>query len=187
VASDMLLSMTFLVSQSAMYVVWAFVILKTGTEAVIYNQVRIAVGIKKFLYHITPTWSSYTLYVFSSFLPLQAAFTLCRGMFGITKKRYDVLLRVIWVVVATIVAIFIPFFGDLTAITGAISITPLSFLYPVFCWNRKHKDTAPKWRIWFHYAFATVWTCLGVAALIGAIWSLILKLSMDPEVQAAEP
>jgi amino acid permease len=41
VASDMLLSMTFLVSQSAMYVVWAFVILKTGTEAVIYNQVRI--------------------------------------------------------------------------------------------------------------------------------------------------
>lgn len=41
VASDMLLSMTFLVSQSAMYVVWGFVILKTGTEAVIYNQVRI--------------------------------------------------------------------------------------------------------------------------------------------------
>ena len=108
-------------------------------------------------------------------------------MFGIAKKRYDVLLRVIWVVVATIVAIFIPFFGDLTAITGAISITPLSFLYPVFCWNRKHKNTAPKWRIWFHYAFATVWTCLGVAALIGAIWSLILKLRMDPEVQEAEP
>ena len=63
----------------------------------------------------------------------------------------------------------------------------LSFLYPVFFWNRKHKDTAPKWRIWFHYAFATVWTCLGVAALIGAIWSLILKLNTDPEVQEAEP
>ena len=68
VASDMLLSMTFLVSQSAMYVVWGFVILKTGTEAVIYNQVRIdsiycAVGIKKKLYHIAPR--AHTPYTFS--------------------------------------------------------------------------------------------------------------------------
>ena len=107
-------------------------------------------------------------------------------MFGITRKISDVLLRVVWVVVATIVAIYIPFFGDLTAITGAVSITPLSFLYPIILWNRKHKDSAPKWRLTFHYAFLTVWFCLGVVTLIGSIWSLTIKLQ-GQDVGEAEP
>ena len=146
VASDVLISMTMILSKAAMYVVWVFVIIKTATEAAVYNQ---------------------------------SAFVICRGILGITKRSYDIVFRVVWVVVATLVAMYIPFFGDLTAITGALSVTPLSFVYPVFFWNKKHKHDAPKWRIRFHYVFIAVWTTLGGAALVGAIWSLIINLRSE--------
>ena len=55
----------------------------------------------------------------------QSAFIICRRIVGITKRSYDVLFRFLWMVVSTLVAIYIPFFGDLTAITGALSVTPL--------------------------------------------------------------
>ncbi len=91
VASDLLLSMTLVLSKPAMYVVWVFVIIKTATEGAIYNQ---------------------------------SAFIICRRIVGISKRSYDVLFRFLWIVVATLVAMYIPFFGDLTAITGAVSVTP---------------------------------------------------------------
>ena len=55
----------------------------------------------------------------------QSAFIICRRIVGITKRSYDVLFRFLWMVVSTLVAMYIPFFGDLTAITGALSVTPL--------------------------------------------------------------
>eukprot|EP00986_Skeletonema_menzelii_P014518 scaffold9702_cov101-Skeletonema_menzelii.AAC.4 len=143
VASDVLVSVTMVLSKAAMCVVWVFVIIKTATEAAVYNQ---------------------------------SAFVICRDILGISKRSYDILLRLVWVVVATLVAMYIPFFGDLTAITGALSVTPLSFVYPVFFWNCKHKHDAPKWRIRFHYVFIAVWVTFGTAALVGAIWSLIINL-----------
>ena len=146
VASDVLISMTLVLTKAAMYVVWVFVIIKTATEAAVYNQ---------------------------------SAFIICRDILGITKRSYDIVFRIIWIVVATLVAMYIPFFGDLTAITGALSVTPLSFVYPVMFWNKKHKHDAPKWRIRFHYVFIAVWTTLGAVALAGAIWSLIIHLSSE--------
>ena len=106
----------------------------------------------------------------------QSAFYICGRILGISKRSYDVLFRIIWVVVSTLVAMYIPFFGDLTAITGALSVTPLTYVYPIIFWNIKHKTDAPKWRIQFHYVFIAVWASLGAAALIGAIWSLTIKL-----------
>jgi vesicular inhibitory amino acid transporter len=109
----------------------------------------------------------------------QSAFYICGRILGISKRMYDVLFRIIWVVVSTLVALYIPFFGDLTAITGALSVTPLTYIYPCLFWNIKHEGEAPKWRIRFHYVFIAVWVTLGVLALVGAIWSLINKLGNE--------
>lgn len=76
----------------------------------------------------------------------QSAFIICRRMVGISKRSYD------------LVAMYIPFFGYLTAITGAVSVTPLSFVYPVVFWNMKHKADAPKWRIRLNQLHPTI-TC----------------------------
>lgn len=146
VASNLLVSLTLVLSKPAMYVVWVFVIIKTATEGAIYNQ---------------------------------SSFVICRRILGISKRSYDVLFRLVWVVVATLVAMYIPFFGELMAITGALSITPLSFVYPVVFWNMKHRADAPKWRIRFHYVFIAVWVSLGASALVGAIWSLINKIGAN--------
>lgn len=77
----------------------------------------------------------------------QSAFIICRRMVGmISKRSYD------------LVAMYIPFFGYLTAIMGAVSVTPLSFVYPVVFWNMKHKADAPKWRIRLNQLHPTI-TC----------------------------
>ena len=70
---------------------------------------------------------------------------------------------------ATLVALFMPYFGDLTAITSAVGLTPLSFLLPMMFWNKKNETTAPRWRVRLHYAFMVVFILLSLMALIGAI------------------
>ena len=109
----------------------------------------------------------------------QAAFSMCFQLLGISKRSYDVIFRLVYIVAGTLVAMYVPFFADLTAITGALSITPLSFIYPVVFWNMKHKADATKWRLRFHYVFIAVWASIGAAALAGAIWSLKLKLGSE--------
>jgi amino acid permease len=157
VSSNLLLDITDVLPHKAMYVVWAFVIVKTATEATVYNQ---------------------------------AAFTMMRDALRLTAKgdhadhrpksrTWDVILRVVWVMAALLVAVFVPYFSDLTSITAAVSSTPLSFVYPVLFWNKKHGEKASKWRRWFHYAFVGLWSSLGVTALIGAIMDIRDKLSQD--------
>lgn len=154
VSSNVLEDITHVLSHGAMFVVWAFVVVKTATEATVYNQ---------------------------------AAFTLFRDSVGLTDKSdhinhhpqnrcLDYVLRFIWVGAATVVAIFVPYFSDLTSITGAISITPLSFILPVIFWNKKHGETAPRWRIIFHYIFMGVFGLMGLTALIGAIGDIQFRI-----------
>ena len=75
------------------------------------------------------------------------------------------------------VAIFVPYFNDLTAITGALSITPLSFVLPIVFWSRVHGTSAPMWRKVFHCIFVASFGLMGVAALIGACYEIQDKAS----------
>lgn len=81
--------------------------------------------------------------------------------------------RLLWVVGATVFCIFIPSFSDLTAITAAVSIVPLSFILPIVFWNRTHGASASKGRMVFHYAFITIFALIGVAALVGGIYDIV--------------
>jgi hypothetical protein len=66
-------------------------------------------------------------------------------------------------------------FNDLTAITAAISITPLTFLLPVILWNKKHGSIAPKWRLYLHYLFLFLSVLTAVVALVGAVVEIALS------------
>jgi len=147
VNSNLLKSLDDVLAKSAMCAVWIFVTFKTATEAAIYNQ---------------------------------AAFTLARDTFGLTNDSDDInhhpknrmlelMMRFVWVVLAALIAIYVPIFSDLTAITAAISIIPLSFLLPIIMWNKKHGATAGKWRLWCHYFALFFCVVLGIMILIGAI------------------
>jgi len=70
------------------------------------------------------------------------------------------------------VALYVPYFDDLTSITAAVSMTPLSFVLPVVLWNKVHGATAPLWRNVSHYAFIALFALMGVTALIGACYDI---------------
>lgn len=156
VNSNVLLSIGEGLSDWSMYVIWAFVAIKTATEAAVYNQ---------------------------------GSFTLLRDCFGLSDKSNpdhhpaanlwawatEILMRLIWAVLTTVVAIVVPLFGDLTAITSALGLTPLSFILPICFWNKKHSETAPKWRLRFHYAFMLFFVLLSGCALIGAIYGIVVS------------
>eukprot|EP00529_Nitzschia_sp_RCC80_P024138 CAMPEP_0113446716 /NCGR_PEP_ID=MMETSP0014_2-20120614/3857_1 /TAXON_ID=2857 /ORGANISM="Nitzschia sp." /LENGTH=448 /DNA_ID=CAMNT_0000337831 /DNA_START=505 /DNA_END=1848 /DNA_ORIENTATION=+ /assembly_acc=CAM_ASM_000159 len=123
VEDNILLNINDVLSSNAMYVIWVFVAVKTASEGAVFNQ---------------------------------AAFTLIRDVSGLTVQddhvdhhprswALDWIMRSLYVILATIVAIFVPFFGDLTAITGALSITPLSFILPIVLWNKEQGPKAPRW------------------------------------------
>lgn len=141
-----------------MYVIWAFIAVKTATEAAAYNQ---------------------------------ASFTLLRESFGLADRTnedhlpaantrawtIEVTTRLIWTVGATMMALFIPYFDDLTAITSAVGFTPLCFILPMMFWNKKNEKTAPRWRVRLHYGFMVVFILIALIALTGAIGDLIIQMS----------
>jgi len=99
----LLLDLKGLIPDAAAIAIWVFVAIKTSTEGAVFNQ---------------------------------AAFTLTRDMLGLTKetgnrnrvdhhpknRTLDVAIKFVWVGLAAVVAIYLPYFSDLTAITSAISV-----------------------------------------------------------------
>ena len=86
VKGEVLLSLNKYLAPSAMYFIWVFVIIKVSTEAAIFNQ---------------------------------CAFTLIRDMVGLTidhdhvdyhsrNKWIDYMLRFVWLVLTTLIAMFVP-------------------------------------------------------------------------------
>lgn len=159
VNSNLLKSLNDVLSKSSMYAVWVFVTFKTATEASIYSQ---------------------------------AAFTLTRDTFGLTidsddinhhpkNRMLELMIRFVWVVLASLIAMFVPYFSDLTAITAAISIIPTSFLLPIILWNKKHGATAVKWRLWCHYFALFFCVVLAIIILIGAIADVSFSIKASHE------
>jgi hypothetical protein len=86
VNGEVLVSLTSVLPKAAMHVISCFVIIKVGTEAAIFNQ---------------------------------AAFTLLRDIIGLTieadhidyrprNKYIDYIMRVVWVIIGTLIAMYIP-------------------------------------------------------------------------------
>lgn len=158
VSSNVMDSIGNVMGDGPMYVIWAFIAVKTATEAAAYNQ---------------------------------ASFALLRESFGLANRSnedhlpaanagawaIEMATRLTWTLSATILALFIPYFSDLTAITSAIGFTPLSFVLPMMFWNKKNEKNAPRWRVRMHYAFMVVFILLALMALIGAIGDLTVQMS----------
>lgn len=150
VEGDVLLSLNNVLPKAAMYVIFCFVIIKVATEASVLNQ---------------------------------GAFTLIRDIVGLTieddhvdhhprNKGMDYTIRTIWVLIGTIIAIYVPIFEDLSVIGAAVAITPLSFIIPIILWNTKNKETVSTRVLLFHYMFMLLYFFFAIMALTGAFYDL---------------
>lgn len=86
-------------------------------------------------------------------------------------------MRVVYVVITTVVALVIPFFGSLMGLVGAVAITPTTFLFPPLMWvmMKKPKRFGLDWSAnWF-----LVWITgiLGVLGTIGAVYGIVTAWS----------
>jgi len=91
-------------------------------------------------------------------------------------------MKVIYISCATLVALFLPYFSDLTAITAALTVTPTSLLFPVILWNKKHNGrvwgagTAPTWRVRFHVVCVVLSLIMAAVAFTGAVAAMAIKI-----------
>lgn len=116
---------------------------------------------------------------------LQAVFTLLEDIFPCIGHHYDgrltmrqVLMRLVFISLCTFVAVAIPFFGSISAFTGAVCFTPLTFIYPFIFWNRSKLATgASPWKIRLHWFMAGSFTILGLGGAIGALYFIVSSSS----------
>ncbi|KAK9810303.1 hypothetical protein WJX72_008303 [[Myrmecia] bisecta] len=80
--------------------------------------------------------------------------------------------RTIFIVVCTVVAAMIPFFGDFMGLIGAIGYTPMDFVLPIFLWIVAYKPKGP--RMWISLALACLYICVGSVAAVGAVRNIVV-------------
>jgi amino acid permease len=54
------------------------------------------------------------------------------------------LVTTVYVVLVTLIAAAVPFFGDFVALVGAIGFTPMDFVLPILLWNKVRKRGDPQ-------------------------------------------
>ncbi|KAK4389197.1 putative GABA transporter 2 [Sesamum angolense] len=81
----------------------------------------------------------------------------------------------LYVVTCGFFAAMLPFFGDISAVVGAVGFIPLDFVLPMLLYNMTHKPRKSSLAYWVNYSIIVVFSCVG---LMGA-FSSIRKLVQD--------
>ncbi|GMJ10826.1 hypothetical protein like AT1G08230 [Hibiscus trionum] len=82
--------------------------------------------------------------------------------------------RSLSVVVSTLVAAMLPFFGDINAVIGAFGFMPLDFILPVVFFNLTFKPSKRSLVFWLNVTIAVVFSALGVIAAVAAVRQIVL-------------
>ncbi|KAL0752992.1 hypothetical protein Bca101_090660 [Brassica carinata] len=98
-----------------------------------------------------------------------------------TKKEFSIrnviprlAARSLFVVVATIFAAMLPFFGDVNSLLGAFGFIPLDFVLPVVFFNFTFKPSKKSFIFWINTIIAVLFSCLGVIAMVAAVRQIVL-------------
>lgn len=82
--------------------------------------------------------------------------------------------RSLVVVVSTLIAAMIPFFGDLIAVIGAFVILPLDFVIPSVMYNVTFRPPARRMVFWINTTIAVVFSGLTVLGCIASVRQVVL-------------
>ena len=82
--------------------------------------------------------------------------------------------RSISVMVATVIAAMLPFFGDINSVIGAFGFIPLDFVLPVLIFNLTFKPSKRSPIYWLNITIAVVFSALGVLGAVAAVRQISL-------------
>ncbi|CAI0544583.1 unnamed protein product [Linum tenue] len=120
--------------------------------------------------------------MFKGLVYLQPTNEVLEGTFGDpTSKQFSVrnvvprvMSRSLSVVVATVVAAMLPFFGDINALIGAFGFIPLDFILPVVFYNLTFKPSKRSLVFWLNSTIAVVFSAVGAIAAVAAVRQMSL-------------
>ncbi|XP_051129740.1 probable GABA transporter 2 [Andrographis paniculata] len=97
-----------------------------------------------------------------------------KGIFSTRNLIPRIALRSTYVVLCGLVAAMLPFFGDISAVVGAIGFIPLDFVLPMLLYNMTYKPTKTSTAYWVNTSIAAVFTCVGLMGAFSSVRKLVL-------------
>ncbi|XP_023551546.1 GABA transporter 1-like [Cucurbita pepo subsp. pepo] len=97
-----------------------------------------------------------------------------KSQFSIRNMAPRLISRSLSVIIATIFAAMLPFFGDLMALIGALGFVPLDFIMPMFFYNVTFKPSKGGYIFWINTLIVGVSSVLVVVGGVASIRQIVL-------------
>ncbi|KAG5533098.1 hypothetical protein RHGRI_027359 [Rhododendron griersonianum] len=115
------------------------------------------------------------------FLAMTNALILLRVIPGALKDQFSfrnvmprIILRSLSMVVATLVAAMVPFFGDMVALLGAFACIPLDFVLPMVFYNLTFKPSRKTLIFWGNAFIASIFAVLSLIGAVASVRQIVL-------------
>lgn len=96
-----------------------------------------------------------------------------QGLFSKRNLIPRIILRSLYVLFCGFFAAMLPFFGDISAVVGAIGFIPLDFVLPMLLYNLTYKPPRSSYTYWVNNTIMIVFTCVGLLGSFSSIRKLI--------------
>ncbi|GAV78989.1 Aa_trans domain-containing protein [Cephalotus follicularis] len=97
-----------------------------------------------------------------------------QGMFSKRNLVPRLILRTLYVLFCGFMAAMLPFFGDISAVVGAICFIPLDFILPMLLYNMTFKPPKSYVTYWINISITIVFTGVGLMCAFSSIRKLVL-------------
>ncbi|WOH12270.1 hypothetical protein DCAR_0831772 [Daucus carota subsp. sativus] len=96
-----------------------------------------------------------------------------QGLFSKRNLIPRLILRSLYMVICGFFAAMLPFFGDISAVVGAIGFIPLDFILPMLLYNMTFKPPRSSYTFWLNNTIMIVFTCVGLLGTFSSVRKLI--------------
>lgn len=130
-------------------------------------------SVRCYLTRLSPRLQVYTHPIFDWIESGAHRFKKFGSVFTYGSWPSRLVIRTLYVALITLVAVLVPFFGDLMALIGALAVTPTTFLLPPLLWLylRKPKRWGLEWSVNALLVFAT--GAVGAMGAASAVWLIV--------------
>lgn len=102
----------------------------------------------------------------------------------IRESKYSVrnvvprlVVRSLYLAIATLLAAMLPFFGDIVSLIGAFGYTPLDFVLPMLFYQIVFRPSRRTKRFWLNWSIIVVFSIVGVIGCVASFRSIVLNAS----------
>lgn len=158
-----------------------FTILQLSAVGVVRESLYISPLFPHSLSYQTPNQLTHTLHILIQVYlqptneVLERTFSdTTSGEFSARNAIPRLISRSLSVIIATIIAAMLPFFGDINSLIGAFGFLPLDFVLPVVLFNLTFKPSKRGTIFWLNTAIAVIFSVVAVIAAVAAVRQISL-------------